>query len=341
MAELTQPLVTAKESTPKTDGAVRHSHGTDTTFAELVYLHFDWWKALRTGGTEPAIEKEYKSARHGFEARHGELVTAYWCSHVESAVALTHKRRRHVPWATPVPRFHRESDWATQNAPEIARELHRCDELAVKARTVLTGVRRLICMQLVVASASHLLSLVDARAAHADPAKTDEALKREQEALAEIDTYYKDAANGQAQIVYFAGMAVIGIAIAVVAAFRLTEQWERPTAAILAGALGAIVSVIQRINNGKFDLEYDVGRPYAFFLGGLRPIIGASFAVAISFAFTGGFLHLPVAEGTSDHRLALLVVAFVAGFSERWAQDTLVAAVPAPSGGEKKDDAKA
>jgi hypothetical protein len=335
MAELTQPLVTTKEATPKADTAVRHAHGADTTFAELVYLHFDWWKALRTGGAEPAVEKEYKSARRGFEARHGELVTSYWCSHVESAVALTHKQRR-MPFAAPIPHFHRESDWATQNAPDIARELHRCDELAVKARTVLTGVRRLICMQLVVASASHLLSLVDARAAHADPSKTDQALKREQEALAEVDTYYKDAANGQAQIVYFAGMAVIGLAIAIVAAFRLTAQWERPTAAILAGALGAIVSVIQRINNGKFELEYDVGRPYAFFLGGLRPLIGAAFAVAISFAFTGGFLHLPVADTNADHRFALLVVAFVAGFSERWAQDTLVAAVPAPGGKEDK-----
>ena len=29
-----------------------------------------------------------------------------------------------MPWATPIPRFHRASDWATQNAPDIARELY-------------------------------------------------------------------------------------------------------------------------------------------------------------------------------------------------------------------------
>ena len=52
--------------------------------------------------------------------------------------------------------------------------------------------------------------------------------------------------------------------------------------------------------------------------------------MVISFAFTGGLLHLPVANGEPDghRRLALLVVSFLAGFSERWAQDTLVAAVP-------------
>jgi hypothetical protein len=87
---------------------------------------------------------------------------------------------------------------------------------------------------------------------------------------------------------------------------------------------------MQRINSGKFELEYDVGGPYAFFLGGLRPLIGGAFAMAITFAFDGGLLHLPVAKGEStDHRrLALLVLAFLAGFSERWAQDTLTSIVP-------------
>ena len=83
-----------------------------------------------------------------FEERHGEIVSAYWCSHVESAVALTHKKK-FLPWASPVSTFHRESDWSTQEAPEIAAELHRCDELAVRAKTVLSGVRQVICMQLV------------------------------------------------------------------------------------------------------------------------------------------------------------------------------------------------
>ena len=87
---------------------------------------------------------------------------------------------------------------------------------------------------------------------------------------------------------------------------------------------------MQRINSGKFELEYDVGGPYAFFLGGLRPLIGGAFAMAITFAFDGGLLHIPVAAGagTHDRRLVLLVLAFLAGFSERWAQDTLTSIVP-------------
>ena len=47
-------------------------------------------------------------------------------------------------------------------------------------------------------------------------------------------------------------------------------------------------------------------------------------------AFTGGLLHLPVdaKETTDSRRLALLVLGFLAGFSERWAQDTLTSIVP-------------
>ena len=118
--------------------------------------------------------------------------------------------------------------------------------------------------------------------------------------------------------------------LAVVASIWLSLTWAIPVAAMIAGACGAVVSVISRINNGKFDLDYDVGRPYAFFLGGLRPLIGGALAMAIAFAFDGGLLHLPVAarEPSHDRRLALLVVSFVAGFSERWAQDTLTSIVP-------------
>ncbi len=298
------------------------------SFPELVYAHFAWWNRLRADdGAEAAAA--YSDALRRFEARHGEIVSAYWCTNVESAVALTEKRRK-IPWAKPVATFHRESDWATKNSPDIAAELHRCDQLAVRAKAVLHGVRQRICLQLVITSAAHLLSLVDARAAHSDQTKTTTAIEQERKVLDTTERYYCHAANGQAQIVYFAGMAAVAAVISVVAGLWLAIDWSSPVAALIAGAIGAVVSVIQRINSGQFELDYDVGRPYAFFLGGLRPMIGGAFALAISFAFTSGILHLPVSDKDPDAntRLALLVVSFLAGFSERWAQDTLATALP-------------
>ncbi len=328
MTELAPPLSAA----PAEEVSVETEPSTDAhavSFSELVFAHFSWWQNRTQAVVDPSLAGRYDDARRAFEKRHGEIISAYWCSHVESAVAVTEKRGLHR-WLNPTWGFHRESDWATQSSPGVAAALHRCDELAVRANTVLTGVRQRICMQLVVASAAHLLSLVDARTKTTDEAAMSAALKREHVALDEAEAYYRDAANGQAQMVYFGGMATVALVLAATAAIWLSISWATPVAALMAGAIGAVVSVIQRINNGKFMLDYDVGCPYAFFLGGLRPLIGGAFAIAISFAFTGGLLHLPVAASpsTDNPRLALLVLGFLAGFSERWAQDTLTSILP-------------
>jgi hypothetical protein len=300
------------------------------SFSELVHAHHAWWRGRQGGAPDPAAEAEYDSVHAAFEASHGQIVRAYWCSDVPSAVALTEKRRLSGRVSSTFG-FYRESDWATKNAPDVAAELHRCDALAVRAKAVLTGVRQRICLELVVACAANLLSLVDARAQSGDEETAVEALNRERAAINKVESYYCEAANGQAQLVYFGGIATVTLVIAAVATVWLSISWAAPVAALVAGALGAVVSVIQRINSGRFELEYDVGGPYTFFLGGLRPLIGGVFAMAITFAFTGGLLHLPVAanETAGDRHLALLVLAFLAGFSERWAQDTLTAILPA------------
>jgi hypothetical protein len=303
--------------------------GLPPTFADLVYAHHDWWKARRAGTGDPQAQAAYETVRSAFEARHGQIIRAYWCAEVESAVALT-QRKRLGGLISPDYGFHRESDWATKNVPDVAAELHRCDELAVRADAVLTGVRQRICLELVVASASHLLSLADERASSRDKVKTESALRQERSQIAKVESYYREAANGQAQLVYFGGIAMVMLALTAFAALWLSIAWATPVAALAAGAVGAVVSVIQRINTGTFELDYDVGDPYALFLGGLRPLIGGAFGMAITFAFDGGLLHLPVSASASTHdrRLALLVLAFLAGFSERWAQDTLTSVMP-------------
>jgi hypothetical protein len=316
MTELVQPLVASAEEAP----AARNA----PTFTELVYAHYTWWRALTAGGE---ADPRYAETRVQFERHHGLLVHAFWCSHVESAVALTQLPKAHW-WSRRRLGFHRESDWATKNHPEIAALLHRCDDLAVRAQTVLTGVRQRICLHLIAASAGHLLSLVDTASEHDDAKATSEALAREKRAIDDTDRYYRHAANGQAQIWYFAGMAAVALVVAAASGVTLIfNDWSAAVGALIAGSAGAVVSVVQRINAGDFSLDYDVGRPYAIFLGGLRPVIGAAFALAISFAFTSGMVHLPVGDTTERNaRLGILVVSFVSGFSERWAQDTLATA---------------
>jgi hypothetical protein len=327
MTEMAQPLVGAPSETI-TVAAQPVSDTHAVTFSEVVYAHFNWWHHREGARRNAHAAQAFDDARIAFEKRHGELVNAYWCSHIESAVALTQKKRLRGALG-PLWGFHRETDWSTQDFPEVAEQLHRCDELAVRANAVLKSVRQRICMQLVFASASHLLSLVDARAGSTSETAVADAVAKESAAIDKAEAYYHEAANGQAQMAYFAGMAMVTAVLSIFAAVYLTLAWATPVAALIAGAVGAVVSVVQRINSGKFELATDVGG-YPCFLGGLRPLIGGAFAMAISFAFSGGLLHLPVAAGesTDNRRLALLVLGFVAGFSERWAQDTLTSIVP-------------
>jgi hypothetical protein len=192
-------------------------------------------------------------------------------------------------------------------------------------------VRQRICLHLVAASAAHLLSVADQATQPKDEAAAEGVLKRERESIDKAWRYYEQAANGQAQIIYFAGMTIVALAVSLSAGLFLSvEQWRVGVAALVAGSVGAVISVVQRINTGDFHVEYDVGRPYAFFLGGLRPLIGGVFAIAIAYAFDSGILHLPIGQAadTEQKRLALIVVSFLAGFSERWAQDTLTTALP-------------
>lgn len=322
-------------TTPHSPDITAHSR---VTFPDLVRIHFRWRQALRAGSgvseaEQDRLDAEYHDALARFEDEHGELVSAYWCADVESAVALTAGKPR-TGWLRRLlsvsPKFHRVSDWATKDEPEIARALHDCDELAVRASEVLRGRSRRITIQLVMTSACHLLSLVDARGEN--PAQAHKAaIASEQRALAGLRRDYREAANGDAQLVYFAGMA-IGIALLALlyvfagGVLQGGGVEERTViGCLVAGALGAVVSVIARINSGTFALDFDVARGYTLFLGALRPVIGSIFGLLAYFMLTSGFVDvfkLP-AEGSIERFYFLCVIGFAAGFSERWAQDTL------------------
>jgi len=190
------------------------------SFPDLVRIHFRWRKAVNensdaSDAEQEQLDEDYRVALARFEDEHGEMISVYWCAHVESAVALTAGKpttgwlRRLLSVA---PRFHRVSDWATKDDPDIARALHDCDELSIRIGEVLRGRNRRISTQLVMTSACHLLSVVDARSDEHRGPLHKEAVIAEQREIAALRAYYRDAANGDAQLVYFLGMTV-GIAL--------------------------------------------------------------------------------------------------------------------------------
>ena len=333
-ATASSPATTRVEHAAKRKAATRR-----VPFADLVRIHYRWRAALREGSGVPQAEQDeiselYHAALDRFEAEHGKLINSYWCATVESAVALTTGPPLKGPlrrFRSRAPRFHRVSDWATKDEPEIAHALHYCDELAIRMTEMLRGRGRRICMQLVMTCACHLLSFVDSSGSTAyTPAERKKAFADEKKELDNIARDYREAANGGAQLIYFGGM---GVGVAALAglysiAGSILNQPDVHASTIVgclvAGAIGAIVSVIARVNSGSFALDADVDRSYTLFLGALRPWIGSVFGLLMYFAVTSGFVEFfKLPEDDIDKFYFLCVIAFAAGFSERWAQDTL------------------
>jgi hypothetical protein len=80
-----------------------------------------------------------------------------------------------------------------------------------------------------------------------------------------------------------------------------------------------------------FSLDYEVGRKTLRKLGMFRPFVGAAFAFAVFVALRSGLVEI----GTVDKTVAFYAtVAFVAGFSERWAKVILDGALAGGGGSE-------
>ena len=139
------------------------------------------------------------------------------------------------------------------------------------------------------------------------------------------------AMQRQAQWRYFAGMlcswagllVVFGGAVAVAAATdHLTLMKHLLALTPLAGGLGAVVSVMQRMTNGGLRLAAQDSR--IFTLGAIRPALGAILGLVL-FVFLSGRLIPITGEDLSANAKTyyILGLAFIAGFSERFAQDML------------------
>jgi hypothetical protein len=76
-----------------------------------------------------------------------------------------------------------------------------------------------------------------------------------------------------------------------------------------------------RISN-SLAIDYQVGRPLITCAGLFRPVVGAILGLAVYILINADLLPLKVPTGFQSH-FFYAAVAFLAGFSERLAQDAL------------------
>ena len=324
------------------------------SFAELVHAHSERQRELASGRIKPGPwEQEYRRRLSAFKSEHGPLVDSYWCRFESSGVAITDRVERQARnfWRRDsIMRLHAATDWRTAHAPRIAAMLHEWETLGIRASEVLRGTSEKIALQQIYAASSRLLGLLDRKR----PRAPSEGVMRQLERLharefRDVTRYYQRAAENQARIVYFQGMAwgAALLALLVGAAFLLgwALGWLDPGelgvqvffVTIAMGATGAILSVMTRMAKSHgFNLDYEVGRKPTRFLGALRPWIGALFALALYIAIKGGVVSV-FPEATNTEAVSFYAaIAFLAGFSERWAKVLIGGATG--GGDDRRDD---
>ena len=326
-------------------------------FPELVRAHYEWQhqtghgprarRGRRARGQDAALARPDDGRRDGreleqayllkvneFQAAEGEILDAYWCWNEASAVALTAKRKKRtaIRRGAPQIRLHRATDWATMKIPEVAELLHHYDSLAIRVSEILTPAPKRIAMERIFTEQSYLLGVVETMKARPSASQLRVLLEKQRAALKHIEDYYDRAGENAARIYYFFGMMVGLLLLAVMAAATIVPlvvyadvelvEMRDYLSSYAAGAIGAVVSVMSRMRQDTatqqgFRVDYEVGKGPLWFLGGVRPLLGAIFGTATYFALQSSLVQMsPQAPDKAFYFFALL--AFLSGFSERF-----------------------
>jgi hypothetical protein len=268
--------------------------------------------------------------RERFEQQNGAIQNSYFCSHLRGGCALVERvdadqhvdRRLHTVLNSEVGDLVGmegecvlavEQSTAALCRPSLADSLRMASDAVYSAMTrVLTAAD-----QWADPTVGH-----DARLAGLGAARTevDQAFARVRATI-----------QRQARFVYFQGTligALLTVVVAVGLGFLAARYWRGEVSApaligsTVFGALGAVVSVFQRISTGALLLDFNASRAQLVWLGSLRPAIGSIFGVVVQFALVGGLLGSLSAGHPAGVPFGLFaLVGFLSGFSERFATD--------------------
>jgi hypothetical protein len=300
-----------------------HSRRPSASFGDLLHARWAWRHAA-----DDAAHERYELARALFEAEHGRIVDDYWCTTDIAGLAICCRQQawRRERWS-----LHRITGSLAVGRPEYASLLLHGATESVRASNVLRGMSQRIAI-------ANLFSL------HRDVMA---ALQREDDDptgrhsferdLRDIAKYIGEAGARQAQVAYLEGV-VRGLLALVVLAPLLALVLSRVAVpgvdttllvgCLIAGALGAAMSVLNRMSSGRLEISREVGRAsvtnraHVRSLGVARPFIGATFALLLYFAFKGALLEQIHIPPTPSGQFAFFVAsAFLIGFGERFAKE--------------------
>jgi hypothetical protein len=329
-------------SPPTTTNGHGNGRHHDVTFPELVRAHH-LWETSADAATGEARLRRFKELLDEFQSQSGQVIDAYWCHKEASAVALTRRetsrRARFGRKRTIEYRLHRVSDWVTDQNHEIADLLHDSDILGIKAAASLEGVPRMVVMQWLLLVDSHLLGFLERyRHEPCHPAVAELFAANERAELRRIEDYYFRSGEKRARMRYVTGMVTFGVVLVALAAavtaaaLALFDALDLHStglqefyAAAAAGGVGAVISVLMRMSGrGSFAIDHELSRWEVMLIGAYRPLIGSVSGIVVYFIVQTPLVPIEQSALTLPF---YIVVAFLAGFSERWTRVVLSGAM--------------
>ena len=259
-----------------------------------------------------------------FGEQHGGVEKDFYCSHTTGGCLLATDRTVH-------------SILNDAPVPLITAEIE-CKVLAREARYGFAEARLKPQLEEATDHAySALTRVMGAADAMADSGASEDAktnaVTTAVEEVAAAKRRVETLLQRQSRYEYFQGVltgALPTIALAALVGVAANLWWDgvldpaELTGATTMAALGAVISVIQRMSSGSLVVDHTASAGQRRLLGSLRPLVGAIFGAVGYFAILTGLIASGAESGEGGASFGFFAfVGFSAGFSERFATDML------------------
>jgi hypothetical protein len=287
------------------------------SFGDLVHTR---WHHKANPADEHA-RQGYEEIRALFEDEHGKIVDDYWSEGEPAGLALCCKRLRfgRLEWS-----LHRAMGNLAGGRPEYSPLLLRIARHSVRANSLLRGMTQRMATANLFALSRDIMASLETEGS--DP-RGLEPYKRD---LDQLTHFTGEAGKRAARVVYVKGLlcgAVVLAALASALAYLLSSVSVPDVdstlfvGCLVAGSLGAVMSVLIRLSGDSLEVDHQFGREYLVSLACVRPFIGAVFALVLYFAFKADLLQqVNVPDKGAGEFASYVTLAFVIGFSERFAK---------------------
>jgi hypothetical protein len=315
------PEVEFLASAPELAGAIRSGH------ARFTHVALAGWLGCTVSDPyeRDTMRAQYGALLEDFEREAGSMCRWYFGRTKLIAAVLTDDDAMSVLIGRDV----------ETRRPELIDLVRCCQRVGYQAWHRLAPYDRRLCQNMVFSVVEEAFRMLDA-----DPEQQDEGCV---EALAgrlrEAEEFMLRCAARRAQSHYLKGVLLGGAAIAiglaaVTAVLVGTAGHIKPVPRTLllvamAGAAGAAISVPMRMTSGSFrmnlpTLNAEMKGTDLHLVGALRPLMGLVLALASYAVVLAGLVPMKGGGGQLKQTALHVSIGFLAGFTERFAQDMFV-----------------